>query len=146
MNDRPIRMAARRLRLIAPLFIAALVSCEERDVKEWSPADHDHVDKGGQVSGSALPGQELASLVAVTWRQSCASCHGMGGRGDGPTGRMIKVPDLTRPDFQKDTSDEQIAEIIAKGRNKMPAFGSLPPKVIEGLVGHVRELGETARR
>ena len=129
----------RRARCWPVALFLMLPACEDRDVQTWSPGDHDHADKAGQV-GTAAPGQEEASLVAVTWRQSCATCHGMGGRGDGPTGRMMKVPDLTRPDFQRGNSDEQIAEIIRKGRNQMPSFGSLPPKVVDGLVAHVRSL------
>jgi mono/diheme cytochrome c family protein len=118
----------------------ALAGCNEREVQTWSPGDHDHAQKGGQVSGTAAPGQEQASLVAVTWRQTCAPCHGMGGRGDGPTGRMMKVADLTGVDFGS-RSDEEIAKIIREGRNQMPAFSALPPAVVEGLVKHVRSLG-----
>jgi cytochrome c oxidase cbb3-type subunit 3 len=93
------------------------------------------------VSGTVAPGQEEASLIAVTWRQNCARCHGMAGRGDGPDGRMLRTPDLTRSDFQERYSDAEIAAIIKKGRNKMPSFKSLPDKVIDGLVRHVRRIG-----
>ena len=140
-GSRPVWRRAPALAWPAALVLFTSAACNDREVKEWTPGDHDRADKGGQVSGTALPGQEEASLVAVTWRQSCASCHGSGGRGDGPNGRMMKVPDLTRPDFQKGFSDDQIAEVIRKGRNQMPSFASLPPKVIDGLVKYVRSLG-----
>lgn len=141
--SRELVAAQRRLRCgpwLWVLFALALAACEDRDVETWTPADHDHADKkAGQVSGTAAPGQEQASLVAVTWRQSCASCHGMGGRGDGPTGRMMKMPDLSRPELQN-RSDEELAKVIREGRNQMPSFGSLPPAVVEGLVKHIRTL------
>lgn len=123
----------------------SLVACDSGggDVRPWKPEDHDKAgpDTGRQVSGTVAPGEEEASLIAVTWRQNCARCHGVAGRGDGPEGRMLRTPDLTRPDFQERYSDAEIAAVIKKGRNKMPAFGSLPDKVIEGLVRYVRRLG-----
>jgi cytochrome c oxidase cbb3-type subunit 3 len=111
------------------------------EIREWSPADHDNT-KGPaalQTSGTARPGHEGESLIAVAWQQSCARCHGPRGRGDGPEGPVLRVPDLTRPEWQDGTSDELISVVIRKGRNKMPAH-DLPPKVIEGLVKHVRSL------
>jgi len=112
------------------------------DVRPWNAADHDRPSGNGrQVSGTVAPGQEQASLIAVTWRQNCARCHGMAGRGDGPEGRMYRTPDLTRPDFHDRFSDAEIASIIKKGRNKMPSFQALPDKVIAGLVQHIRRLG-----
>ena len=90
---------------------------------------------------SGVTDDEDATLVSVTWRQNCVRCHGQSGRGDGPEGPMLRVPDLTRPDFQQRATDEEIANVIRKGRNKMPAFETLPPKVVEMLVGHVRRLG-----
>lgn len=50
---------------------------------------------------------------------------------------MLKSPDLTRADWQAKVTDAELAEVIRKGRNKMPAF-DLPPKVIEGLVRRIR--------
>ena len=50
---------------------------------------------------------------------------------------MVKSPDLTRADWQAKVTDAEMAELIRKGRNKMPAF-DLPPKVIEGLVRRIR--------
>ncbi len=140
------RLASRRSSLapiMAGLSLAAalLVGCNDDagPVREWTAADHTHNERPtGQVVGTAAPGEENATLVAVTWRQNCAVCHGRAGRGDGPQGRMLKVPNLARPDFQSGYSDEQIANVIKQGRNKMPAFGHLPPDVVRGLVGHIR--------
>jgi len=121
------------------LLVAACAD-DPGPVREWVAADHTHNEKPtGQVVGTAAPGQEDATLVAVTWRQNCAVCHGPTGRGNGPQGRMLKVPNLTTQQFQSGYSDADIAAIIQNGRNKMPAFGHLPPDVIKGLVGQIRQ-------
>ncbi len=52
---------------------------------------------------------------------------------------MVRAQDLTRAEWQSQVTDEQIAEVIRKGRNRMPAFESLPPQVITGLVARIRE-------
>ncbi len=118
------------------------LGCNSGDVQEWRPSDHDNNDNPNarQVSGSVAPGQEEDTLIDVTWRQNCARCHGMSGRGDGPEGRMLRVRDLTDPAFQDKMSDEEIAAVIKQGRNKMPAFETLPDNVVHGLVKHIRKL------
>ncbi len=131
-----------RLSLVAALAaggVLALAGCNQAgDLPEWSPADHDGDAKAGQVDGVAAPGQEDAVIVSMAWKQSCASCHGPDGKGNTPEGRMNRVPDLT----VSKGSDEELAAVIAKGRNKMPAFGNaLPPNVVTGLVAHIRSLG-----
>jgi cytochrome c oxidase cbb3-type subunit 3 len=131
----------------AALLLGAFVFRPGRsagDVREWTPADHDQPAgagqapppkaKQGQPKGS---GQQDASLVEMAWTKSCASCHGPGGRGDGPSGPMVKAPDLTRADWQDRVTDEQIAETIKNGRNSMPKF-DLPPNVLQGLVARIR--------
>lgn len=35
----------------------------------------------------------------VVWIENCASCHGTGGRGDGPTAQMAQMADNPPPDF-----------------------------------------------
>lgn len=50
---------------------------------------------------------------------------------------MVRAPDLTLTDWQDRVTDEQIAEVIRKGRNRMPPF-DLPPQVVSGLVARIR--------
>jgi mono/diheme cytochrome c family protein len=76
-------------------------------------------------------------LVELAWQRNCSKCHGARGRGDGPEGPMVKASDLTRSDWQAKVSDQEIADMIRKGKNKMPAF-DLPPQVLEGLVRRIR--------
>jgi cytochrome c oxidase cbb3-type subunit 3 len=113
------------------------------DIRDWTPSDHDQpARQAGQVperASSASPSGDAAApeLIDLAWQRNCATCHGRQGRGDGPQGPMMRSPDLTRPDWQARVTDDQIAEVIRKGRNKMPAF-DLPAPVISGLVSRIR--------
>lgn len=50
---------------------------------------------------------------------------------------MVRAPDLTRSDWQDRVTDQELTEIIRKGRNKMPPF-DLPAQVLDGLVKRIR--------
>jgi mono/diheme cytochrome c family protein len=121
-----------------------LAGCNEgADVREWLPSDHDGEAKAGQVDGVAAPGQENAVVLNIAYKENCARCHGLDGAGNTPEGRMNKAPNLA----QTKLSDAQIANVIAKGRNKMPAFGkALSPDTIEGLVAKVRSFGRGPKK
>jgi cytochrome c oxidase cbb3-type subunit 3 len=77
------------------------------------------------------------TLVEVTWRNQCASCHGLIGRGDGPQGPMVHATNLTQPEWQAKVTDQDIAEVIRNGKNRMPKF-DFPPDVVAGLVARIR--------
>jgi cytochrome c oxidase cbb3-type subunit 3 len=119
--------------------------------REWRADDHDDEQQPTQVaptmgSGSGgkgpqpTPEDEARMLVEAAWSSNCAVCHGRMGLGDGPQGPMVKAPNLTDKAFHERVSDEQIAAVIKNGRNKMPAFPSLPPAVVSGLVARIRSL------
>jgi cytochrome c oxidase cbb3-type subunit 3 len=124
-----------------------IVACDRAPggAREWTAADHDQAASPGQAAQvTARPSGQRAPVAAVdpglidlAWQRNCSRCHGARGRGDGPEGAMLKSPDLTRADWQAKVTDAELAEVIRKGRNKMPAF-DLPPKVIEGLVRRIR--------
>jgi cytochrome c oxidase cbb3-type subunit 3 len=147
-------LAVPPLRLCASAAVLALlaVACDQEpsadSLKVWSAGDHHSADDDKAASGAqAAPGQaqpargdETAQLVELAWRQQCSSCHGNMGRGDGQMGPMVQAPDLTREDWQSRVSDADIAAIIKSGRNKMPAFGTLPDPVVQGLVARIRQL------
>lgn len=50
---------------------------------------------------------------------------------------MVRAPDLSRPDWQANVTDDEIAATIRNGKNKMPKF-DLPDQVVTGLVLRVR--------
>ena len=122
------------------------------DLREWKPEDHDRAEeqqkgrnapvRAAAPSASADPN---ATLVEVTWRNQCASCHGATGRGDGPQGPMVHAADLTRAEWQNSVTDEQIAATIRSGKNRMPKF-DFPPPVLSSLVARIRASRASAER
>ena len=116
------------------------------EIRPWTAADHDRSEENARVAsgtqaapqaGGAGGGDNNRQLVELTWRQQCATCHGVIGHGDGPNGPMVKATDLTREDWQKAMSDAQIAQFIQNGKGRMPKF-DLPPAVLAGLVQRIR--------
>jgi len=123
----------------ALVVVVALAGCDGSggERREWAAADHHGEQRNrAQVAGTAEPTED-ATLVEVTWRQNCAVCHGLGGKGDTQQGQMLRVPDLTRPELAQ-VNDELLVATIRRGRNKMPAFDKLPERVVVGLVRYLR--------
>jgi cytochrome c oxidase cbb3-type subunit 3 len=135
---------------LAPLLatlLFAVSACDRQPtaaLTEWTPADHHNAAQPprgtvpAEPATSAEPGPDNVLLIA--WKNNCTTCHGPVGRGDGPQGRMLKVRDLSDPDWQASVTDEQIAAVIRSGKGKMPAF-QLPETTLLGLVRLVRQLG-----
>lgn len=127
-------MSPRALFCIAALLVGCGDAGERR---EWTPTDHRGEQRArGQVSANP-EGADDASLVAFAWRQNCAACHGLDGRGQTQQGQMLRVPDLSRPELSG-VADDALAATIRRGRNQMPAFSSLPDSTVAGLVRTIR--------
>lgn len=127
-------------------MVAVVSACGSKgEVREWRAEDHDHAPGAGPANGQvpmapAKPqtaAERGAALVDASWSANCASCHGPEGRGDGPTGPMVKAPDLTRAELLDKASDADLAKVVREGRGKMPKF-DLPPEVVAGLVKRIR--------
>ncbi|MDP9052381.1 MAG: PQQ-binding-like beta-propeller repeat protein [Acidobacteriota bacterium] len=69
--------------------------------------------------------------------RTCALCHGNDGKG------TDRAPTMVGSAHLKGMSNAEIATVIQKGRNRMPAF-PLPSADIDRLVRYVRSLNETA--
>jgi PQQ-dependent dehydrogenase (methanol/ethanol family) len=69
--------------------------------------------------------------------QACSFCHGVDARG------TERAPTLINPDHFHALSEGDIAAIIGKGRNKMPAF-PFPPSDLQALAHYVISLNATA--
>jgi len=91
------------------------------------------------VASPALFGQGAETGEAI-YKRNCAGCHGPDGSGQTAMGRSFKLQDLRSADVQKMT-DAQLADMIAKGKGKMPTYGArLNPGQIQSVVGYLREL------
>ena len=80
------------------------------------------------------------SDAAKVYKTNCALCHAADGSGETASGKALNAKDLRSPEVQA-KSDAELAEVIAKGTGKMPAFGQkLSADVIESLVAYIRAL------
>jgi cytochrome c553 len=83
-----------------------------------------------------------ADDAATTFKTKCAVCHGTDGSGSTAQGKALKVRDLRSAEVQKMT-DAQLADVIAKGKNKMPAYGkNFSQEQIKQLVAHIRGMAK----
>jgi mono/diheme cytochrome c family protein len=74
------------------------------------------------------------------FKTNCTLCHAADGSGDNPTGKAFHAKDLRSAEVQKQT-DAELAEVITKGRGKMPAFGAkIKPDDVTKLVAYLRAL------
>ena len=76
------------------------------------------------------------------FKSKCAMCHGPDGAGKTTMGQALKIPDLHSADAQK-LSDAELTTIVAKGKNKMPAYeAKLSKEQITLLIGYIRDLAK----
>ena len=93
------------------------------------------------VATPALFGQGAETGEAI-YKRNCAGCHGPDSSGQTAMGRTFKLRDLRSADVQKMT-DAQLAEIVSKGKNRMPAYEKrLSNQQIQSVVGYLRELAK----
>ena len=75
-----------------------------------------------------------------TFKAKCVMCHGADGSGNTAMGKKFGLKDLGSAEVQKMT-DAQLTEIITKGKDKMPEYGTkLSADDIKGLVAFIRTL------
>ena len=89
----------------------------------------------------ALPSaMQAQSDPAKIFKTNCVLCHSANGSGDNATGKAFHAKDLRSEEVQKQT-DEELAEVITKGKGKMPAFGAkIKPDDVKKLVAYLRAL------
>ncbi|HEY1535532.1 MAG TPA: cytochrome c [Polyangiaceae bacterium] len=69
------------------------------------------------------PAQENAEQTFVS---VCAKCHGSDGKGGVPAAEGANPPrNFCDASFQASRSDEDLKQVIRKGKGGMPAFGNL---------------------
>lgn len=84
------------------------------------------------------PAQDGASL----FKGKCATCHAADGSGNTAMGKKFNLRDLRSKEVQSQ-SDDQLYNIIAKGKGKMPPYEkSLGADKCRQLVAQVRKLAK----
>ena len=96
---------------------------------------------------SAAASTALAQDAQALYKKSCLTCHGAGGKGDGPAAKVLKPPPGDFATALAGKSDADLAKLIKDGRKKgdgvaaHAAFGSkLSDEQIQGVVQHIKEL------
>jgi mono/diheme cytochrome c family protein len=84
---------------------------------------------GAPASAESPPGYDpvLAEIGAPIFARYCSSCHGLGGRGDGPTAATLRTRPADLTAIAKRRNGQFSAAEIAKfidGRFEFPAHGS----------------------
>ena len=103
------------------------------------------IARAGVLAGLALVAatpSRAQSDAAKAYKANCTLCHADNGSGSAPAGKALKAKDLRADETQK-KPDAELADTIAKGKGKMPAFGSkLSPEMINALVAYIRQLAK----
>ena len=82
------------------------------------------------------------SAGETLFKTKCAACHGPDGKGEVAMGKKLGARNLSSTEVQTQ-SDEQLTQLVSKGKNKMPAYdGKLTKEQIGDLVAYIRELGK----
>ena len=85
---------------------------------------------------------QAQSDPAKIFKTSCTLCHSADGSGDSATGKALHAKDLRSEEVQKQ-SDAALAEVITKGKGKMPAFGAkIKPDDVQKMVAYIRDLAK----
>lgn len=82
----------------------------------------------------------LAESAPDIYKAHCSACHGINGKGDTMLGKNLKLRTLGSDEVQN-RSDEELTNIITRGRNRMPSFDrKLSKDQIAALVRYIRSL------
>lgn len=74
-----------------------------------------------------------------TYKTKCVACHGADGSGNTPAGKATKARDFCSDEVKKET-DAELTDIIAKGKNKMPAYKTLSDGEVKDVIAYIRGL------
>ena len=96
----------------------------------------------GLVAGVVLALPCIGQDGREVFLRNCATCHGQGGQGDGPTPVVPRPRDLTSGKFSFGTTPEAVEKTIRGGiAPAMPGFGEvLRDDEVQALVAYVRSL------
>jgi mono/diheme cytochrome c family protein len=92
------------------------------------------------------PSADDGKKIFTSKQAKCSKCHGEDGKGQTKMGKKVGVPDMTSADWQKSITDDQIKEIVLKGREKTDkkkkhkALKDAKPEQADALVAFIRSL------
>ena len=75
---------------------------------------------------------------AALYKAKCSGCHAADGTGNTPVGKALHVKSLTSDEVQSQ-KDADLAEVITKGKGKMPKFeGKLSADEVKAVIAIIR--------
>jgi mono/diheme cytochrome c family protein len=105
-------------------------------------ADFRRISLAFLLVGVLWASSSLAEDAASLYKAKCALCHGTDGKGDTPVGKKMGLRDFASPDVQK-MSDSELHTVVAKGKNKMPAYEKkLSNAEIKDVVTYIRRFAK----
>jgi len=112
---------------LLPLLILAAAGPAASELSSQSPGD-EWKAPARQAKRSNPIASDDASIAAgkILYEQQCQSCHGKGGKGDGPAAKDLpkKCGDLSDPKLWSQT-DGALFWKITEGRTPMPGYEKL---------------------
>jgi mono/diheme cytochrome c family protein len=101
---------------------------------------------GNPDAGRAVQEAQAQPLSNVdqVFQNKCSACHAQDGTGRTTIGKSLKIPDLTSPAVQN-KSGEQLAEVIGKGRGRMPAYAkTFNPMQVSQFASYILALNKNS--
>lgn len=124
---------------------------QEPSSEPKKPADDKSAGQTQPAGDVAKPGgtskASPASLAAgkKTYSMDCEMCHGKEGAGDGDLAAdmKLKLKDFRDEATLKDMSDQELTELITRGKGQMMGEeGRLRPEQVKDVVNYVRSLAK----
>ena len=98
------------------------------------------------AQAQAKPSGEIPAHVKTIYKVDCALCHGDNGNGktDLATGMGLTLTDFTDPKTLQSKTDQELFELIRKGKDKMPPEEENRAKdaEIKSLIVFIRNLSK----
>ena len=154
-------MMSKRWILIMALATGAilLLSACSSAVGEQSSGEDDHAEEEhmdtpkeyADITNPYAADHEAAEAGAVLYEINCATCHGVGGQGDGPAAEGLdpKPASLADAHMMEDMSDGALFWRVSEGGTMEPFNSAMPPwkgllseDEIWQLVAYIREFAE----
>jgi len=109
----------------------------------------------GCAAEPELAGEALRAQAQGVWESRCATCHGLAGRGDGPTGRSLdpRPRDFQDAAWQARADDGRLRRVIVEGGAALGLSAEMAanvdlagrPALVGALVAIVRGFATEAR-
>ncbi len=87
----------RKSMALFPLMAVLVLGCQKKQEAEEGGAPVDTTattmtEEPSETGGGAAPAGDEAALGTQVYEANCATCHGAGGKGDGPAGAGLQPP------------------------------------------------------